>query len=133
VVAAFLLGRFAARRVILLGTVGILVGAAVVLAGITAQILPLVWIGGLIGGIGFGGTFSGGLRAVGPLAEAHQRAGLFAAVFLVAYLSFGVPAIIAGQLVAPLGLLTTVLWYGAATILAALAGLAAQWRLARAV
>ncbi|WP_432992840.1 MFS transporter [Dactylosporangium sp. CA-233914] len=129
--AAYLLSRHPARHVVRLGTVGVLLGAAIVLAGIATVTLPLLWIGGLIGGAGFGATFSGALRAVGPLAEAHQRAGLFAAVFLVAYLSFGVPAIVAGQLVAPLGLLTTVLWYGAAIIAAALAALAAQLRLAR--
>jgi MFS family permease len=128
-VAGFALGRFAPRRVILVGTVAVLAGAAIVLTGIATVLLPLVWFGGLIGGAGFGATFSGALRAVGPLAEAHQRAGLFAAVFLVAYLSFGIPAIVAGQLVAPLGLLRTVLWYGTAIILAAALGLVAQRRL----
>jgi hypothetical protein len=39
-----------------------------------------------------------------------------------------VPAIIAGLLVAPAGLLATVLGYGVAIILAASAGLAAQIR-----
>ncbi|MEV6926568.1 MFS transporter [Dactylosporangium sp. NPDC051485] len=129
--AAYLLSRYPARGVVRYGTLGVLIGTAVVLLGIGTGTLPLLWVGGLIGGAGFGATFSGALRAVGPLAEAHQRAGLFAAVFLVAYLSFGVPAIVAGQLVAPLGLLSTVMWYGAAIILAALAALAAQLRLAR--
>ncbi|GAA2629194.1 MFS transporter [Dactylosporangium fulvum] len=129
--AGFVLGRFAARRVVLLGAVAVLVGAVIVLTGVAAGLLPLLWIGGFFGGAGFGATFSGALRAVGPLAEAHQRAGLFAAVFLAAYLSFGVPVIVAGQLVAPLGLLTTVLWYGAAIVLAAVAGVATQWRLTR--
>jgi hypothetical protein len=82
----------------------------------------------VIGGAGFGASFSGALRAITPLVEMHQRAGLFAAVYLVAYLSFGVPAIIAGLLVAPAGLLATVLGYGVAIILAASAGLAAQIR-----
>jgi len=130
-VAGFAFGRFLPRRVMLGGTAAIVIGAAIVLTGIAAAILPLLWIGGLIGGAGFGATFSGALRAVGPLAEAHQRAGLFAAVFLVAYLSLGIPAIVAGQLVVPLGLLPTVLWYGTAIILAALLGLAAQLRLGR--
>ncbi|WP_432841128.1 MFS transporter [Dactylosporangium sp. CA-092794] len=128
---AYLLSRHPARAVVRLGTVAVLAGTAVVLIGIATGTLPLLWVGGLVGGAGFGATFSGALRAVGPLAEAHQRAGLFAAVFLVAYLSFGVPAIVAGQLVAPLGLLTTVLCYGGAVMLAALVALAAQARLGR--
>jgi MFS family permease len=127
--AAYLLSRYAPRAVVRYGTLAVLAGAAIVVTGIATVTLPLLWIGGLVGGAGFGATFSGALRTVGPLAEAHQRAGLFAAVFLVAYLSFGVPAIVAGQLVGPLGLLTTVLWYGAAIVLAALAGLVAQLRL----
>jgi hypothetical protein len=50
---------------------------------------------------------------------------------LVAYLSFGVPAIIAGLLIAQVGLLTTVLGYGVAIIVAAVAGLFAQLRVNR--
>lgn len=130
--AAYLLSRYPARATVRLGTLGVLVGTAVVMAGVATATLPLLWVGGLVGGAGFGATFSAALRAVAPLAKAHQRAGLFAAVFLVAYLSFGVPVIIVGQLVAPLGLMTTVLWYGVAIILMALAALAAQARLTRA-
>jgi MFS family permease len=127
--AAYFFSRHPARKVVRLGTVAVLIGTAIMLTGIAAGVLPLLLLGGLIGGAGFGATFSGSLRAIGPLAESHQRAALFAAVFLVAYLSFGVPAIVAGQLVAPLGLLTTVLWYGAVIMLAALVALAAQRRL----
>ncbi|XUL91422.1 hypothetical protein ACQ86D_36405 [Streptomyces galilaeus] len=60
--------------------------------------------------------------------EPHQRAALFATLYLVAYLSFGVPAIIAGLLIAPLGLLGTVLGYGIAVLTAASVGLFAQYR-----
>lgn len=127
-VAGFFLGRFTPRRTTLIGGVSILAGTALILGGVAAGILPLLWLGGVIGGVGFGASFSGAVRAITPLAEMPQRAGLFAAVYLVAYLSFGVPAIIAGLLVAPAGLLATVLGYGVAIILAASAGLAAQLR-----
>ena len=60
----------------------------------------------------------------------HEQ-GLFAATYMVAHFSFGVSAIIAGLLVAPAGLLATVLGYGAAIILAASASLAARARNAR--
>jgi hypothetical protein len=82
----------------------------------------------MIGGVGFGASFSGALRAITPLVEIHQRAGLFAAVYLVAYLSFGVPAIIAGLLIGPAGLLATVFGYGVAIIFAPSAGQTAQIR-----
>jgi hypothetical protein len=61
----------------------------------------------------------------------HERAGVFAGVYVVAYLAFGVPVLIAGQLVNPLGLVPTVLVYGALAVLAATAGLIAQQRAGR--
>jgi hypothetical protein len=127
-VAGFLLGRLAPRRTTAIGGVSILTGTALIAGGVAAGVLPLLWLGGLIGGVGFGASFSGALRAITPLVEMHQRAGLFAAVYLVAYLSFGVPAIVAGLLIGPAGLLATVLGYGVAIIFAASAGLAAQIR-----
>jgi MFS family permease len=127
-VAGFFLGRLAPRRTTVIGEASILTGTVLIVGGVAAGVLPLLWLGGLIGGAGFGASFSGALRAIAPLVEPHQRAGLFAAVYVVAYLSFGVPAIIAGLLVAPAGLLVTVLGYGAAIIFAASAGLAAQIR-----
>jgi predicted MFS family arabinose efflux permease len=130
-VSGFVLGRFVPRIVLQVGGVGIAVGITLVTLGIGSQILPLVWLGGIVGGFGFGASFSGSLRLLGPFAAAHQRAELFAAVFLVAYLSFGVPAIILGQLVAPIGLLPTVLGFGAVTLVAAVVGILAQARLAR--
>ena len=130
-IVGFVLGRFTPRRTTLIGGVGVLVGTAVIVAGIAFQVLPLLWLGGIIGGVGFGASFSGAMRILGPLAQPHERAELFAGVFLVAYVSFGIPAIITGQLVGPLGLLPTVLAYGAAILLAALVGLFTQLRQAR--
>jgi MFS family permease len=130
-VVGFVLGRFTPRRTTIIGGVGVFAGTAVIVAGILFQVLPLLWIGGIIGGVGFGASFSGALRTLGPLAQPHQRAELFAGVFLVAYLAFGIPAIVAGQLVGPLGLQATVVGYGVAIIVAAAVGLLVQLRLAR--
>lgn len=127
-VAGILLGRVAARRTVLLGGATVLVGTVLVLVGVLTGWLPLLWIGGVVGGIGFGASFSGSLRILGPLAQPHQRAGLFAAVFIVAYLAFGVPAIIAGLLIAPVGLLPTVAGYSALILITATWGLFVQGR-----
>lgn len=88
-------------------------------AGVATGMLSLLWVGGIIGGVGFGASFSGAVRTIAPLVQPHQRAGLFASIYLVAYLSFGVPAIIAGLLIAPIGLQSTVLGYGVAILVAA--------------
>ena len=127
--AGFFLGRLDPRRTIVVGAAGVMLGTAVILGGVTAGSLALLWLGGIIGGVGFGASFSGAIRQIAPLAEPHERAGLFAAVYMVAYLSFGIPAIIAGLLIAPLGLLPTVLGYGVVILAAAALGLVAQRRL----
>jgi predicted MFS family arabinose efflux permease len=127
-VTGFVLGRLTSRSTIVVGGIGVFVGTAVIVAGIAFQLLPLIWLGGVVGGVGFGASFSGTLRILGPFAAPNQRAELFAAVFLVAYLSFGIPAIVLGQLVAPLGLLTTVIGFGAVTLVAAFVGVLVQLR-----
>ncbi|MCX5554544.1 MFS transporter [Streptomyces sp. NBC_00038] len=128
-IAGLFLGRLTPRSTIFVGGAGVLLGTAVNMVGVASGTLPLLWVGGVIGGVGFGASFSGAIRAVAPLAQPHQRAGLFAAVYLVAYLSFGVPAIIAGLLIAPVGLMNTVLGYGFAIIATAVLGLIAQYRI----
>lgn len=127
-VTGIVLGGLAARRTVMLGAATVLVGTAVVLLGVLAAVLPLLWVGGIIGGVGFGASFSGSLRILGPLASPRHRAGLFAAVFMVAYLAFGVPAIIAGVLTGPLGLLPTVVGYSLLVAIAAMVGLIVQGR-----
>ncbi|WP_225828628.1 MFS transporter [Streptomyces naphthomycinicus] len=128
-VAGLFLGRLAPRRTLFVGGAAVLLGTAVIEAGVAAGALPLLWLGGIVGGVGFGASFSGAVRTVVPLARPHQRAGLFASVYLVAYVSFGVPAIVAGLLIGSVGLRPTVLGYGVAVLAAATAGLLAQHRI----
>jgi hypothetical protein len=69
------------------------------------------------------------LLLIFPLAPAHQRAAVVTVIYIVAYIAFGVPVVIAGQLAALLGVAPTVFWYSAVTALLALISLAAQLRL----
>jgi MFS family permease len=130
VAGLLLAARLSPRRTTVLGGVAVLAGAGLFLAGVTLGVLPLLWIAGVVGGVGFGGSFSGALRTISPLALPQERAGLFAGVYLIAYLAFGVPAIVAGFLVGPLGLFVTVLVFTGAIAVGAVAGLLAQTRLA---
>ncbi|HEY2203571.1 MAG TPA: MFS transporter [Pseudonocardia sp.] len=130
-VSGLALGRLGARDATLLGGVGVLAGTGLLVISVATDVLPLLWVAGVVGGVGFGASFSGALRSIAPLAQPHQRAGLFAAVYLVAYLAFGVPTLVAGLLVAPVGLLGTVLGYAVLIITTAAVGLLAQARLAR--
>lgn len=120
-----------ARTMLVLGALAVAVGAIVIILGIALALLPVLIIGGVVGGAGFGAAFSAALRELTPLAEAHERAGLFAAVYLVSYLAFGVPAVIATALVTPLGLLPVALGFGAVILLAAGIGIGAQVRVRR--
>ena len=131
-VATLAFGRLTARRTTVSGIGLVLVGTAIVMIGVEAAWLPLVWLGGIVGGAGFGASFAGHLRLIGPHVEPHQRAGVFAGVYTTAYLSFGIPAIIAGQLATRVGLVPTVEAYGAVVLVVAVIGLVVQAALARA-
>jgi MFS family permease len=131
----FLFGSTPARSAVILGGSLTVTGTAVTLFSITTGLLPWFFVGSVIAGVGFGASFSGALRIISPLAEAHQRAELFAAVYVVSYLSFSLPVVVAGLLVSTAGIMATVVVYGATVITAALAGLIWQanlgWRAAK--
>ncbi|MEV4533365.1 MFS transporter [Asanoa sp. NPDC049518] len=125
--AAVVLGRRTARAARTLGAVLVVAGAALLAGAVGAGLFPLLWVGGVVSGVGLGAAFSGALRTVTPLVSDPERAGLFAAVYVVSYLSFGVPAIVAGELIGPVGLVKTVAGYA---VLVAVVGLAALVALA---
>ena len=124
-VAPTLLGRFAAPRPVIFGMVSIAVGLVLLLASLATGSLALFFVGTAIAGLGFGGAFSALVQTLAPLADSHERGELFAAIFVVSYLAFSLPAMLAGFLVAPLGLLVTVQGYAAVLLLIAAFGL---WR-----
>lgn len=125
-IAGVALTRAPARPTTIVAMVALVVGVAVAAAGSVGGVLWLLFAGAVIAGAGFGGGFSSMLRMIAPLAPTHQRAELFAAVFLVSYIAYGVPALVAGELIGVVGLLPTVLGYSAAIAVAALAALLIQ-------
>ncbi|WHT23201.1 MFS transporter [Crossiella sp. CA-258035] len=106
------------------GVVALIIGVAVTLAGLEAGSLPVFFLGTAIAGIGFGAGFQGGLRTSVPQAAPHERAGVLSLLFVVSYLGFGVPAVVAGVLVVhgP-GLVGAALIYGGVLIALALLAL----------
>ncbi len=82
--------------------------------------------GTIVAGIGFGASYGASLRALLPLAAAHERAGLLSAYFVESYLAFAAPAIAAGLAAPRFGLVTTALFYGSALALSALVTLAVE-------
>jgi Major Facilitator Superfamily len=121
--------RLAPRRAMTIGICASIVGAIGIIGGASGAGLSIMIIGQTIAGAGFGASFAASLRLVLPLAAAHQRAGVAAAIYLVSYCAFGVPVVIAGQLTAAIGLVPTVFWYSASSVLLSLVSLGAQLRL----
>src|SRR4051812_9095829 len=124
--AGLLLTRAPARLTVVWSMAAILVGVAVAAVGIGAAILPLLFVGATVAGGGFGAGFSAMLRILAPLAPNDQRAELFAGIFLVSYLAYGLPALIAGELIGVIGLLPTALGYSAAIAVASVVALIVQ-------
>ncbi|QTI70265.1 MFS transporter [Gordonia polyisoprenivorans] len=100
-------------------------GAVISLAGVLTESLPVYIVGSLIAGSGFAGTFLGALDSISAQTPAPARGQVFSAVFIVSYVAFSVPAVIAGLVVGHLGLRATVAIYvGYVLALAVLGGLA---------
>lgn len=92
-------------------------GLAVTLGGIASDLPALLFLGTAMAGLGFGGGFVSSVRLLVPTAQPHERAGLMASFYVVSYLAFSVPAILAGLAVGVYGLKTAALGYGALLIL----------------
>ncbi|MEN0084924.1 MAG: MFS transporter, partial [Leifsonia sp.] len=125
-VAGLLLTRAPARRTVVWAMAAIVVGVVIAAIGMTAVSLPLLFAGATVAGGGFGAGFSAMLRMLAPLAPNDQRAELFAGIFLVSYLAYGLPALVAGELISWIGLLPTALGYSAAIAAAAIVALVVQ-------
>jgi MFS family permease len=124
-------GRIAPHRLSIVGGFAVIVGAFTVVAALSTASMPLLWIGGVVGGAGFGSTFSGNIRLLTENIASHQRAGLFSAVYLVAYLAFGVPAILAGLFVATLGITVISMIFAVIIASASITGVVMQRRTTR--
>ncbi len=94
----------------------LLAGVGVTLIGVWADSLFAIFAGSVIAGIGLGPAFSAFLRSVAPLAPADQRAALLSATYILIYLSFSVPAVVAGVAVTVFGLEATTYAYGLAVM-----------------
>ena len=123
--------RFSPRHGMLIGIYASMAGTAGIVAALLSGSLAVLIVGLIIAGVGFGAAFPASLRLIMPLAVPQQRAGIVAAIYVVAYIAFGLPVIIAGQLSGPFGLVPTIVGYGIVTALLALISRIAQFRIRR--
>ncbi|MCW2524717.1 MAG: major facilitator superfamily 1 [Frankiales bacterium] len=123
--------RVEPRRAMTIGIYASIVGPLGIVGGVYVGSLAIMIVGQAIAGVGFGAAFTAALRLMLPLAAADQSAGVVAAIYLVSYVAFGVPIVIAGYLAGPLGEVHAVYWYTVLTVLLAVGSLAAQIRIER--
>ena len=118
----------APRERMLAGSGLLALGSALTVLALGTRDVPLFYASIAIAGLGFGIAFSGALQTLIALAADDARAELVATVYVVAYLSFSLPAVVAGFASAPLGLLTTGVIFSAAVAGLCLLSLLATWR-----
>jgi hypothetical protein len=124
-VAVLLLQNLEARRMMVLGTVGLGVGIGIVMWAMSLDSIGLFFVGTAVAGVGFGTGFQGAVRSVVSVVGPHERAGTLSIVFIVSYISMGVPAIIAGATVRHGNLVATAQVFGAVVMALAAAALIA--------
>jgi hypothetical protein len=119
------LRKVAPDRMLRMGIAALSLGVMITLAGIQWRLVGVMMFGTVISGMGFGSVFSGTLGTVVPLARPDERASLLSAYFVVGYLAFSLPAVLAGFLAPIVGLTTAADFYGIGAILLAVGSLAA--------
>lgn len=111
------------------GALALLAGVGITVGGIEAPSAVLLLVGTALAGVGFGLAFLGGFRILSALAPPAERARMVATIYVVCYLSFSLPAIVAGVVVTHSSLHAASLGYAA--FVGALSAVAAAGALAQ--
>ncbi|MGB3731640.1 MFS transporter [Microbacterium sp.] len=125
-VATIIFWRWSSRALLAIGALALVVGTLTSVAAVLTASTMLYFAMIIVIGVGFGISYAGALRLVLPLVAREDRAGLFSVIYVIAYLSFSVPAVIAGSLISVFGLAPVLIGYGVLVSAAALAALLAQ-------
>lgn len=122
-VAAVVTNKLSPASVTRIGITALVLGTALYIVALATASLAVFIIASVLAGSGFGPAFLGVLRSVSQFAEAHERAALLSAVYVVSYLAFSIPALLAGLAIPTFGLRITSLAYGALVLVIALGAL----------
>ncbi len=101
-----------ARTLVVRGSLVVVAGVGLTVLGVVLDSAVGLYAGSILAGLGFGPAFSGVFRSIAPLAEPARRGALLAAMYIVLYVSFSVPTIIAGIAVSRFPLRNTTYVYG---------------------
>jgi MFS family permease len=124
---AFVLRTWPAHRVLTISAISLSAGTALTLGGVEAHAVGLSVAGTVVAGIGFGASALATFGSVARLAGPGERSELLAAVLVIAYLAFSLPAVAAGFATTSFGLHPTTVVYSLTVVALGLIALGAQW------
>jgi MFS family permease len=127
-IAQLVLGRTAPWIGASAGSIALAAGMALVVVAAATDSATTYLSGSVLGGIGFGIAFLGGLRTLIAAIPPHHRAAVLSAFYVVAYLSGSLPAVLAGLVVGNLGLSSTFEIFGGVVAAIALVVAFEAWR-----
>ncbi|TCI96414.1 MFS transporter, partial [Aeromicrobium sp. IC_218] len=122
----YLLQKMDPRREQTIGVIALIIGPVVSVVFVIMGVLPGMVLGTAIAGIGFGAGFQSGLRMLLATASPDHRAGLLSTIYVISYLAFGLPSVIAGLVDPYTGLVAAFTGYGVLVVAAALVALILQ-------
>jgi MFS family permease len=105
--AGILFGRIAPWIGASLGSVALAGGMILIVAAAAIGSSAVYVVGSVLGGVGFGLAFLGGLRRLVTAIPHEHRGAVMSGFYIVAYTSLSVPAVVAGVVVSHLGLKST--------------------------
>ncbi len=111
-VASALMRMAEPRTLVISGSLLLVIGVGLTLLAVAFHFGAGLYAGSLIAGLGFGPAFSGVFRSLAPRAPPDKRSALVSSIYLAIYISFSIPAIIAGVAVGRFGLINTALGFG---------------------
>jgi MFS family permease len=117
--AAFATARREPRSIVAGGSAMLVLGVAITLLAVVGDSIVGLLLGSAVAGAGLGPTYAGILRSLSPLVPAAERGALFAAIYVVLYVSFSVPTIAAGAASQVFGLRETTFGFGVLVMLLA--------------
>lgn len=131
---AYLLRSRPAPALLVPSSVLLALGTLTTLVGISTELIALSALGTVLAGIGFGAAALATFGTFARIAQPHERGALFAAAFVISYVAFSVPAVIAGFAGTAFGLRITAEVYAMVVIATAVValGLATARRMATA-
>ncbi|MGW5349529.1 MFS transporter [Streptomyces sp. NPDC004031] len=125
-VTAFVLRPWPTERTLALGASLLALGTGVGLAGVEADSVTAAALGTALAGVGFGAAGLASFGTLARIAAPAERGELFAVAFVISYLAFSIPAVIAGFATTDVGLHRTAVVYSSAVIAFGVLALVAQ-------